>query len=212
MLRLGLRTFSLAGALFFLAAAQVSADTAPPPISGGVQPVSASAGSSAQPNSGASVASGRSWVSADGQSADGNTCGATAGAAGSGYAVQPTRAGTSGTSAPNCAAGTAGTGAGSGATAGAPGNGASIGTGGTGTGSGSGASGSTTNGSAAGNSSGLARGLSALGIEGFGNSANGGRGGGSLWPWLLLALLLGVLLFLLGVVVAPRRRRSTNPA
>lgn len=166
MLRLGLRTFSMACAVFFLSAAQVSADTAPaPPIAGGVQPVSASAGSSSQPNSGASVASGRTWGSAQGQQAEGNTCGVQAGAAGSGHTVQPTTAGTNGTSTPTCASGAA---AGSAAN---QGSGAAAGGQGVGVGTGSGANGSGANGAAAGtgngsgaNSGTQARGLRALNL------------------------------------------------
>jgi len=215
MLRLGLRTISTTAAVFFLTAAQVSADTGPqpPPLAGGVQPVSASTGSSTQPNNSASLSSGRAWGSADGQQAEGNSCGAQAGAAGNGYAVQPTKAGTTGTTAPVCASSGAGTSAqGSGAAAGGQGNGASIGTQGTGSGAGSTAGGSAAaNGSGA-NAAGQTRGgLKSLGILGIGNGSNG-AGGGPWWPWLLLALFVGLLFFLLGIVVAPKRRREPNPA
>jgi hypothetical protein len=210
MLKLGLGTISTAFAMLFLAAAQVSADTGPqPPIAGGVQPVTASAGSSSQPNGNASVSSGRAWGSAEGQQAQGNSCGVQAAGAGNGYAVQPTSAGTSGTSSPTC---------GSGATAGAAagqGSGAAAGGQGVGVGTGSGANGSGATNAAAGSgagSTGLSRGLTALGIQGLGSGNNGAHGGPAWWAWLLLALLIGFLFFLLGLAVAPKRRQQTNPA
>jgi len=187
MLRRGVWTILTAGALFLVAAVQVSADTAPQPaLTGGVKPVSASVGSSAQPNSSASVSSGRASTTADGNRADGTSCGAQAVAAGNGYGAQPTRVGTAGTSKP------------------------------TGCASGGSATGSTANSREAANAASAKSGqtpqgaMSAVGLDGVANGAAAARSGP--WFWLLLAALIGVLLFLLGVAVAPRRRRAASTA
>jgi hypothetical protein len=173
-------------------AADAPIPTTPPGVSAGTQPASASIGSSAQPNSSASAGSGRTSSAADGQSASHSTCGAGVGAAGNSFGAQPTQVGTSGTSTP--------TGCGSGAAAGnsaqgAPNSGVALNRV---AGANTGASTSTSAGDA-----GLASGGSA--------SPSGG------WllaafklAWVLVAMLVAFLFFLLGAALARRRRQPKS--
>jgi hypothetical protein len=191
MLRRGAWSILTAIVGLLLAAAQVSADTAPQPaVSGGVTPLSASAGTSAQPNSGASVSDGRATTKVGGGGAEGMSCGAQAGAAGNRYGAQPTKVGTAGTSnASGCVSGN------SGATAQA---------------TGSAANGKLTGQTSASKSGQAPGALSTLALDGVANGVDAARNG--IWFWLALALLIGILLFLLGVAVAPRRRHGSTTA
>lgn len=194
----GLWSIFLAGGLFLLAAVSVSADTTPqaPAVSGGVQPVSASAGSPSQSNGTISVSSGRASGSTDNGVAEGNTCGVQAGAAGNGYAAQPTSVGSTGSSTPTgCTSGGTGA-AGQGASAGAGSNANNLQKSGTQAGANTpGASRST---------------LETLGLGGIANAQDATRRGA--WLWLFLAVLLAVFFFILGVVIAPKQRRSNATA
>ena len=113
------------------------------------------------------------------------SCGAQAGAAGNRYGAQPTKVGTAGTSnASGCVSHSSGAGVQ--------------------------ATGSAVNAKSAPKSGQAPGALSTLGLDRVANSADAARNG--MWFWLALALLIGVVLFLLGVAVAPKRRRGSTTA
>jgi len=116
-----------------------------------------------------------------------------AGAAGNGYGAQPATVGTSGASTPTgCTSANPGSQA-SGGTAGATANNRFAGS------------------QSAANSGGTSNaGPSSAGTAGAVKGQDASRGW--LWFWLALALLVGFLLFLLGVVVAPKRRHQGTAA
>lgn len=171
-----------------VAAANSPGPASPPGMSAGTQPASASIGSSAQRNSSANVASGRTSSTAQGQDANHSTCGAGVGIAGNAFAAQPTQAGTSGTSTPPNCASEAATGSSVGQSA-RPGQ--------IPTSSGSASASTSTH-------SGQATDLVSVGMVSPtepGLLANAGKLG-----WLLLAILLAFLFFLFGAAAARKRQ------
>lgn len=215
MLRTGLRRAFLTAALLTLAVVQAGPAMAdavppPPPASGGTTPVSASAGSPAQPGGTASLAMGRTSAS-DSTVAH---CGVAAGAGSMGYAAQPAAAGTSGTSTPTDCSAAAPAGSGQPATSGGQAAAAHAGYG-----SPYGAAWGTA-GQGAGTDSDLAPSTREDGIAAGGRalpdqSATGWGGNGGwlntllAWlGWLLALLLLVALLFILLVIPARRRKEQ----
>jgi hypothetical protein len=184
MVKLRLFAVAVAGALFVIAAPSASADSTPsvPGLSGGSQPVSAAGNAGGQP---ASVAAGRSGAQAQGQSANGSTCGAQAGAGTQGFGAQPAQAGSSGTSTPTGCAATAS-------------KGSAI----TGQGRTAAVLNSATGGSAAQPAKAFDR-----------KTASSRKSATGAWldllPWLFLGLLAALLFVLLGVVAARRRKPAT---
>ena len=187
----------------FLSSATLTASAAGSPVPGGgsgvsgdTQPASASVGSPTQSNSSATVSTGRTSSTADGQNAMSTTCGADAAAGGNGFGAQPTQAGTSGTATPT------GCGRATNATNSVALNGRTANTN---------KSNDTVNSKAGGSStaSGRESGLASAGLvspQGNGWMANAGMFG-----WLFLALLLAFLLILLGAALG-RRRQSARVA
>jgi hypothetical protein len=164
----------------------------PPGVSAGTQPASASIGSSAQPNSSASLGSGRTSSAADGQSASHSTCGAGVGAAGNSFGAQPTQVGTSGTSAPS--------GCGSGGAAGNSGQGAPN----------SGVAPNRVAGANTGSTSTTAGDAAGLASRGSASPSGGWLLAAFKLAWVLLAMLVAFLFFLLGAALARRRRQPES--
>jgi len=184
------RLASSLGALAFLlfaTSATAAADTAPSPPPGGltVQPISASAGSSSQPESNTTVSTGKAGVS----STDGGTaahCGVSASTGGRGSAAEPAQVGTSGTTAPSGCTSTS--------------------TGGSGAGAGSNAGAGSTNAQARDKTTGEVPGSTLVAAAGL---AGSGLGAGFNLA-LLLGLLLLLTLFLLLIGFAAGRRRQAH--